>query len=72
MTPELAGATVKQPALFIAGDRDGVLAMVPVESMKPLVPDLRRLLLIPGAGHWTQQEKPAEVNAALVSFLRSL
>jgi len=71
-TPELAGATIKQPALFIAGERDGVLAMVPVESMRPLVPDLRQLLLIPGCGHWTQQERPAEVNEALIGFLRSL
>jgi pimeloyl-ACP methyl ester carboxylesterase len=72
LTPALAGATVKQPALFIAGERDGVLAMVPVEAMKPLVPDLRRILLIPGCGHWTQQERPGDVNAALIGFLRTL
>jgi pimeloyl-ACP methyl ester carboxylesterase len=72
LTPALAGATVKQPALFIAGERDGVLAMVPVDAMKPLVPDLRRILLIPHCGHWTQQERPSDVNAALVEFLLSL
>lgn len=72
LTPELAGATIEQPALFVAGERDGVLAMVPVEAMRPLVPNLRRILLIPGCGHWTQQERPNEVNAALVGFLRSL
>ena len=70
--PQLEGAKVQQPALFIAGERDGVLAMVPVEAMKPLVPDLRRILLIPGCGHWTQQERPGDVNAALIGFLRSL
>jgi pimeloyl-ACP methyl ester carboxylesterase len=28
--------------------------------------------MLPGCGHWTQQERPAEVNAALIDFLRSL
>jgi pimeloyl-ACP methyl ester carboxylesterase len=28
--------------------------------------------MLPGCGHWTQQERPREVNAALVEFLRSL
>jgi len=72
LTPQLAGATVTQPALFIAGERDGVLAMVPVDAMRELVPNLRRLLMIPGCGHWTQQERPAEVNAALIEFLGTL
>lgn len=72
LTPHLADAKISQPALFIAGERDGVLAMLPVDAMRALVPNLRKLLLLPGCGHWTQQERPAEVNAALVEFLRSL
>jgi pimeloyl-ACP methyl ester carboxylesterase len=28
--------------------------------------------MLPGCGHWTQQERPAEVNAAIIDFLRSL
>jgi pimeloyl-ACP methyl ester carboxylesterase len=28
--------------------------------------------MLPGCGHWTQQERPAEVSAAIVEFLRSL
>jgi pimeloyl-ACP methyl ester carboxylesterase len=71
-TPELAGARVEQPALFVAGERDGVLAMIPPGAMRDLVPNLRQLLLLPGCGHWTQQERPAEVNAALIEFLKSL
>jgi len=72
--PQLEGAKVTQPALFIAGDRDGVIAMNPsaVEGMKAHVPDLRRIVMLPGAGHWTQQERPDEVNAALLEFLRGL
>jgi epoxide hydrolase A/B len=72
LTAELADAKVAQPALFIAGERDGVLKMIPVEAMRDWVPDLRDLILVPGCGHWTQQERPAEVNAALIEFLKGL
>jgi pimeloyl-ACP methyl ester carboxylesterase len=33
---------------------------------------LRQTIMLPGCGHWTQQERPAEVNAAIVEFLKSL
>ncbi|MBI3635554.1 MAG: alpha/beta hydrolase, partial [Candidatus Rokubacteria bacterium] len=36
------------------------------------VPDLRGKLILPNCGHWTQQERPAEVNERLLAFLRSL
>ncbi|MET0153341.1 MAG: alpha/beta hydrolase [Candidatus Binatia bacterium] len=72
LTAELADAKVMQPALFIAGERDGVLAMISVDAMRPLVPNLTRLVMLPGCGHWTQQERPAEVNAALIQFLKGL
>jgi pimeloyl-ACP methyl ester carboxylesterase len=68
------GAKVTQPACFIAGDRDGVIAMNPLalQNLETHVPNLRTKLLIPGCGHWTQQERPAEVNDALIAFLRGL
>ncbi len=72
LTAELAGRRIEQPALFIAGERDAVLAMIPPDAMRPAVPNLRDLRLISGCGHWTQQERPAEVTAALIGFLRSL
>lgn len=72
ITAALAGARVEQPALFMAGDRDPVLTFTPLEPMRELVPNLRRTTLLPGCGHWTQQERPAEVSAALIEFLRSL
>jgi pimeloyl-ACP methyl ester carboxylesterase len=40
--------------------------------MPDWVPDLRRTVLLDGAGHWIQQERPAEVTAALLDFLRGL
>ncbi|MCL6646089.1 MAG: alpha/beta hydrolase [Dehalococcoidia bacterium] len=74
LTLELAGAKIQQPALFIAGDRDVVIAFMGggLDAMKSLVPNLRGVHLLPGCGHWTQQERPAEVNRLLVDFLRSL
>ncbi|GHG70555.1 alpha/beta hydrolase [Comamonas sp. JC664] len=70
--PELATAVIQQPALFIIGEKDPTRAFAPVDPMKALVPNLRDLLVLPGAGHWIQQERPDEVNAALLSFLKAL
>jgi pimeloyl-ACP methyl ester carboxylesterase len=39
-------------------------------SLAQTVPGLQGTLLIDGAGHWIQRERPAEVNAALLAFLR--
>ncbi|WP_434300905.1 alpha/beta fold hydrolase [Corallococcus exiguus] len=70
--PELATALIQQPALFITGEKDPGRAFAPLDPMKALVPRLQDVLVIPGAGHWIQQERPAEVNAALLAFLKSL
>jgi pimeloyl-ACP methyl ester carboxylesterase len=71
-----AGARVTVPALYIHGDRDVVVRMPGADKMlaalPALVPDLRRQITLAGCGHWTQQERPAEVNAALIAFLRAL
>ena len=71
-----AGARVKVPALYVAGDRDLVVAFRGMDQLIPnlsrFVPRLSRTLMLPGCGHWTQQERPAEVNAAMVAFLKSL
>ena len=65
---------VRQPAGFFAGDKEIVLAMFPgcVEDQRAICDDLRMERIVPGAGHWIQQERPAEVNAALLEFLRSV
>ena len=70
--PHLAGAVVQQPALFVVGERDPVLGFMRTDAMKTHVPDLRKTVMLPGCGHWTQQERPAEVNQELIEFLRSL
>jgi len=67
---------VNQPVIFIAGDKDVVIRGATAEglttSMKRVVPDLRGVTLIPNTGHWVQQERPAETNAAMLEFLRSV
>jgi pimeloyl-ACP methyl ester carboxylesterase len=69
-----AGAQVTVPALYIAGDRDLVLAFRGMDelirNLSKFVPRLQETMLLPGCGHWTQQERPAEVNAAMIDFLR--
>jgi pimeloyl-ACP methyl ester carboxylesterase len=71
-----AGARVMVPALYIAGDRDLVVAFPGMDQLLPnltkFIPQLRQTIMLPGCGHWTQQERPAEVNAAMIDFLRSL
>ena len=67
------GAKVTPPALFITGARDPVIATpmgrAALQSLGASVPNLRDTVLIPGAGHWIQQERPAEVTGALLRFL---
>jgi len=67
---------VTVPALYVAGDRDLVVAFRGMDQLIPnlkrFVPELRQTVMLPGCGHRTQQERPAEVNAAMVEFLRSL
>ena len=71
-----SGAKVTVPALYMAGDRDLVVAFRGMDKLLPalkqFVPELRKTIMLPGCGHWTQQERPAEVNAAMVAFLTSL
>jgi len=72
----VADRRIEQPAAFIGGSLDPVLRFVPgvdaIEAMRARMADLRLVQLIEGAGHWVQQERPAEVNAALATFLRTL
>ena len=71
-----AGARIQVPALYVAGDRDLVVRFRGWAELMPnlprVVPGLRQTLMLPGCGHWTQQERPAEVNAAILDFLLSL
>jgi pimeloyl-ACP methyl ester carboxylesterase len=68
--PEIGTAGVRQPALFIGGRRDPAVLFGKLEPMEAAVPNLRRIVLFPNCGHWTQQERPADVNDELLAFLQ--
>lgn len=71
-----ADRKIEQPSLFIGGERDLVLSMFGRADLAPLMkaalPGLRGADILPGCGHWTQQERPAEVNARLIPWLKGL
>jgi pimeloyl-ACP methyl ester carboxylesterase len=67
------GARVAVPALYVAGDRDLVVGFPGMDKIISRLPEAAPLLadtiMLPGCGHWTQQERPAEVNQAMLHFL---
>lgn len=69
-------AAIRQPVLFIAGENDGVIkapaSAAALAQMSETVPGLKRKILLRDAGHWIQRERPDEVNAAMVEFLREI
>lgn len=76
LTAPWHGAKIQQPSIFIAGAKDsvvtGILGGKRVTEMDRVLPNLKRKLIIEDAGHWIQQERPDEVNAALVEFLNDV
>jgi epoxide hydrolase A/B len=63
-----ADRTIDQPALFLTGSRDPVMRFAPPSVMDGYVTDLE-VVVVEGAGHWVQQQRPDEVNTALLDFL---
>jgi pimeloyl-ACP methyl ester carboxylesterase len=76
LTAPWQGAQIHQPSLFIAGSKDavitGLIGAKRVTELERILPNLKRKLIIEGAGHWIQQERPDEVNAALIGFLQEV
>lgn len=71
-----AGLPVRVPALFVVGELDLTMGFQGMDQLLPnlqrFVPQLKQTIRLPGCGHWTQQERPAEVNAAMLAFLNGL
>jgi pimeloyl-ACP methyl ester carboxylesterase len=59
---------VEAPSLMVMAELDEVLPPSAANGMEEFVPNLDRAL-IKGSGHWTQQEKPEEVNAVILEWL---
>lgn len=72
LDPELNTARIAVPSLFIAGTADPVLTFIRTDRASTVVSGPYRQVMIEGAGHWLQQERPDEVNAVLLEFLNEL
>jgi pimeloyl-ACP methyl ester carboxylesterase len=72
LTEAVAERRVQAPAMFLTGELDPVRRFMPAEAMTGWVLDMRSEVVVPGAGHWVQQQAPEEVNAALLDFLAEL
>ena len=62
------------PALFIGGEKDGptIWGGTSIERFATTLPKLHRSVILPGSGHWIQQERAAETNEALLDFLATV
>ena len=74
--PQMGVPPIVQPSCFIAGEKDLVRRFVPgrdaYEAVENNCVDFCFARIIPGAGHWVQQEAPDAVNKALLEFLAGL
>jgi pimeloyl-ACP methyl ester carboxylesterase len=68
---QVADPTIRVPALMITAGNDRILRPELAEPMRQWIPDLR-IANIPHCSHWTQQEKPAEVNRLVLEFIADL
>ena len=59
------------PCLMICAENDPVLSPAMANGMEARVPNLTKVL-INDCGHWTQQERPVETNAAMITYLEGL
>ena len=79
-TSFLDGATVRQPALFLTGECDPSAKPVfgidrqsaSFKSLRTNFRDLRDIIVMPGVGHEPPEERPEEINAIVLKFLRDI
>ena len=67
---------ITMPSAFVSGAQDVVIQGADTAAlqamMSPVMQQLGDITLIDGMGHWIQQEAPAETNAAIIQFLKSI
>ncbi len=79
-TSFLDGAVVQQPALYLGGDRDpstkpllGIDRQGPaLAALKTNFRDMRDVIMLQGVGHTPPEERPEEVNAIVLKFLKDI
>jgi pimeloyl-ACP methyl ester carboxylesterase len=78
MMQSVADTKVHQPALFVCGDRDLVLRMFGGDSaaaearLRANATDVRGFHILPGIGHWTQQEAPDVTTGLIIDWLATI
>ena len=65
-------STIDAPALFVGGDDDPVLKFTRTDRAREVVVGPYRSVMLEGAGHWIQQERPEEINTELLDFLSAV
>lgn len=69
------GALISVPAIYMVGDRDvtqyGPRGKQTADGLRASLADLKKIVVLPDCGHWTQQERPDEVTTELLDFLES-
>lgn len=75
LTAPWHGVPLRVPALYVAGEQDMVIAGVAPDALTATLrrtcSDLRGTRFLPGCGHWAQQERPGEVDEAILEFAKS-
>ena len=66
----VGASRIRVPTLFIFGERDFAIAPETVRDVGSYVDAPYREIRFGTSGHWVHQESPAEVNAALIGFLK--
>ncbi len=71
---DIPPSVITMPSFFIGGQLDSVISRDPsgVKRMSAQLPNYQGDVIIPGVGHWTQQEAPEEFNQALLGFLKTV
>jgi pimeloyl-ACP methyl ester carboxylesterase len=72
LTEPYATRTIGCPSMFLTGSKDLVATFMSADRIRDIATGLREHVVIDGAGHWIQQERPGEVTEALLRFLRSV
>ena len=71
MGPIMANAPsrIEVPSLYIGAENDVILPPSSADGMEDFISDLEKYTVM-DSGHWTQQEKPEEVNRVIIDWLK--
>ncbi|MEU8632575.1 alpha/beta hydrolase [Amycolatopsis sp. NPDC048633] len=75
LTAPWQDAKITPPSFYVTAGRDVSRMIAPpgfLEQLPEVLTDLRGVLDLDGCGHWIQQERPAEVQEALLAFIAGL